>query len=323
MRAFCRRIAKVELHAHLHGCVRDETLRELARGLEQKDQEWPEPGRRTLEDCFHLFGLIHRTITTRERVQRVIREAVEDFVADNVVYVELRTTPRSLEDGTESDYVDLLVDEVRRCMKEHDNAITVRLLLSVNRAESVDKAWRTLELAETHRDLIVGLDFSGNPTVGSFLDFLPVFEEAKARALGTTLHFAEVFQRDQADLLAMVSLEPDRLGHACCLTDELREALDARPNITLEICPTSNLMTRPELHSYADHPFEHLDKTHRCAICTDDPGVFATSSSAELAHLAEAFSLDEAKLLALVRDAAEAVLATPEDRERVLARIRG
>jgi adenosine deaminase len=52
-------------------------------------------GERTLADCFALFDVIHRLTTRHETVERITREVVEDFAADGVIYLELRTTPKA------------------------------------------------------------------------------------------------------------------------------------------------------------------------------------------------------------------------------------
>lgn len=52
-------------------------------------------GERSLADCFALFDVIHALTTRHEVVTRVTREAVEDFAADGVLYLELRTTPKA------------------------------------------------------------------------------------------------------------------------------------------------------------------------------------------------------------------------------------
>ena len=52
-------------------------------------------GERSLADCFALFDVIHRLTTRHDVVQRITREAVEDFAADGCAYLELRTTPKA------------------------------------------------------------------------------------------------------------------------------------------------------------------------------------------------------------------------------------
>ena len=138
-----RALPKVELHAHLNGCVRDETLLDCARRREEerdrdRDRERereteteeandatkcnsmedvramlrkPDGASRPLARCFELFGAIHDLCTTHETLERVAAEAVVDFARDGVVYVELRTTPKDFPSRgvTKESYVEAVV----------------------------------------------------------------------------------------------------------------------------------------------------------------------------------------------------------------------
>ena len=96
---FIRSLPKAELHAHLHGSISDQTILELAemhgsskREIDEMRVELEAP--RNTKQCFKLFGMIHKVVTTHEAVTRVTYEALKDFADDNVKYIELRTTPR-------------------------------------------------------------------------------------------------------------------------------------------------------------------------------------------------------------------------------------
>jgi adenosine deaminase len=54
-------------------------------------------GTRDINKCFGIFSSIHRLIRTREEMSRIMDEVLEDFMDDNVIYLELRTTPRELQ----------------------------------------------------------------------------------------------------------------------------------------------------------------------------------------------------------------------------------
>ena len=51
-------------------------------------------GDRTLSECFGIFALIHQVTTSVSAIQRITREVLEDCAADNIIFAELRTTPK-------------------------------------------------------------------------------------------------------------------------------------------------------------------------------------------------------------------------------------
>jgi adenosine deaminase len=103
LREWCRELPKVELHTHLNGSIRDSTLLELVKNhgdngiIVSKDVERMilEKGT-SLRKCFDLFAVYHVLTTDHETVKRITKEVVEDFAADNCIYLELRTTPKAL-----------------------------------------------------------------------------------------------------------------------------------------------------------------------------------------------------------------------------------
>jgi adenosine deaminase len=117
-------IPKVELHAHLHGSIRQSTLIEFARSTDDSGTSFTclicplknahltlyyhhsnyvgtssflLEGERDLSKCFGIFQAIYSMIQSKQTVLRVLLEVLEDFMSENVIYLELRSTPRTLE----------------------------------------------------------------------------------------------------------------------------------------------------------------------------------------------------------------------------------
>ncbi|KAL2643694.1 hypothetical protein R1flu_011281 [Riccia fluitans] len=261
---------KLELHAHLNGCVRSSTLLELylERGCEGRisnsDLEClilKED--RSLTECFRLFPVIHALTTDHAIVKRITKEAIEDFIRDNVVYLELRTTPKSNEayGMSKRSYVEAVLAgfeaaEVSYNTKEEDSRskhlMQVRLLLSIDRRESTEEAMETVELAwELRCRGVVGIDLSGDPVIGTWKTFLPALMRAKQLGVPLTLHCGEV--PNSEEVRAMIALKPNRLGHVCCLEEEeWKYLLDS--GIPVEVCLTSNVSTE-SVPSVTDHHF--------------------------------------------------------------------
>mmetsp|Transcript_11295 Transcript_11295/g.36108 ORF Transcript_11295/g.36108 Transcript_11295/m.36108 type:complete len:383 (+) Transcript_11295:86-1234(+) len=305
MRELCRRLPKAELHCHLSGCARLTTIAELApAGVDTSALHVGSDDDRSLDACFAIFAAIHKTVTSLAAVERIAWEVLSDFAADNVKYLELRTTPRVLDDADLEGYVRALLGVCAR-FDTHQQGhpelavwpMTTRLLLSIDRTGGLDKAMETVELAARLRaeppsgadKYIVGLDFSGNPTRGTFADYVPAFEAAREAGLKVAAHAAEVDH--PADNASILRFRPERLGHALLLSASDVASLRASP-IPIELCPTSNLKTL-KLRSMRDHPTMGvwLAEGYPVSISTDDSSVFGTSSSKELALVAEALGL--------------------------------
>jgi adenosine deaminase len=128
---------------------------------------------------------------------------MEDAAKDNVIYLEIRTSPRSLPDGTSSlEYVTSLKTWIMEYNAKAATGLLVKLVLSVDRSQGLSKAFETMRIIEevglfdpqTHDQVIVGLDFSGNPLGGRFEDFVSVFHRARELGLKTAIHCGEVQQ---------------------------------------------------------------------------------------------------------------------------------
>ena len=154
---------------------------------------------------------------------------------------------------------------------------------------------------------IVGIDIAGprpGPGRYPYRDLEPLVELARSAGLGVTIHVGE---EGGADGLAEIdevveTLRPERIGHGILAAldertmDAVREA-----GIVLEICPTSNLLTRAladeealreTIRAFADHGV-------RFTIATDGPEMMQTHLSDEFALLERIGALDADSLAAV------------------------
>jgi len=324
---------KVELHAHLHGCARIETLAQLAqrRGGESGSAATAAidaiRGLRTrsLKDCFKLFSLIHELVQDEAALRYLAAAVLDDFAADEVHYLELRSTPRPTGSLTASAYLDLVLDELAAAERRHPH-FSVRYLVSVNRASPAKDGERALDavaaLTAERRKLVVGLDLSGDPTKGSFNHFVPILKRARQMNLGITVHCGEVV--DDAEVAEILAFRPERLGHALQLPHAIRRTLTepTAASIPIECCPSSNCKTL-ELDSLRSHPHlgTWIETNYPIALCTDDSGVFQTTLTKELAMVGHSFGLSAERLAAIAVRPLDFAFAPPDVLDRVRQRI--
>lgn len=305
LREFCRLIPKIELHAHLNGCIRLSTFRELLSSptdqhrLDELEKEFHSGDTHSrMANVFEQFALLRSCVTNLDHIRRITRETLDDFIDDHVIYVELRTRPRSFDSGriSSSDYVQAIVD----IFKEYSAKIIARLILSIDRTQTLEQAFETLKLAEIDRTYIVGLDLSGDPNVKSFERLRPVFDLAKQMNLSTSIHIGELPDEEclQENNL-ILDYQPTRLGHFNFRSKEQEERV-LNERIPLELCPTSNILTM-KLSNLTEHHFNlFYTNQHPVSICTDDSGLMNCSLSSELFDIAQAFHLSKQQLFEFI-----------------------
>lgn len=326
LRSITRRKIKAELHCHLNGSVRRSTVSEL---LNSSDDTETDGIVHSIDDAFREFKRVYLAVNSEKALRRIVRETLEDALDDNVRYLELRTTPRKLSDiASRKDYVQIVVDEIRRFDRLNvqrpiktfpENSIAVRLILSVDRTQAVSIANQTVDIALRYPEIVVGIDFAGNPTVGTFADFVSVFARAKGHGLFTTVHTSEI-QGVEDETQAILDFRPNRVGHFLFPTEEQVSALIER-GISIEACPTSNICAisgkSPENGNVDGH---HIikrfirDPRGLLSINTDDPGVFCKTLSEEMFAVAKTFKLSRGEIDRMFTASAQQAFLTPPER---------
>jgi adenosine deaminase len=285
--------AKVDLHRHLEGSIRLQTLIDLYRDAGEPLPETTSDAlasraqvlkpMASLEAVLAVFGVAQRAFFEPEAAERIAYEAVEDCAADDVRLAELRFSPHFLCEPHSLDWdeaMDAIIRGVDRASREHD--VAVGLIAIVSRNYGMESAQRTVEFAVRHRDELVGFDLAGDEQPYPPSMYVDALEPVVKARLPITAHYGESggphFPREAIEALGAV-----RLGHGVSIADDPEVTALARDEgITLEMCPTSNVRT----HAVArleEHPARRLlDEGLRVTINTDNPGLFDVDLTHEL-----------------------------------------
>ncbi|EHB03837.1 Adenosine deaminase-like protein [Heterocephalus glaber] len=75
--------------------------------------------KRTLEECFQMFQIIHQLTTEPEDILLVTKDVIKEFANDGVKYLELRSTPRreNATGMTKKIYVESILETVQTCLR--------------------------------------------------------------------------------------------------------------------------------------------------------------------------------------------------------------
>lgn len=326
-------LPKVELHRHLEGSLRLNTMVEIARShgltltstgqlrsLVQMDEEQPYTFRNFLSK-FETLRLFYRS---PEIIGRITREAIADAAADNVRYIELRFTPVALsraEDFPLADVMDWVIEGAHTGQEEY--GILVRLIASVNRHEPVEVAAEVARLAAERIDRgIVGLDLAGNEAEFSGLPFEGLFKEAIQSGLHITVHGGEWGgPSNVAD--AILHLSAERVGHGVRVMENPAVVDQARERgTTFEVCVTSNYQSGV-VPALSDHPLPRmLTSGLNVTLNTDDPSISQIRLSDEYRLACEDLGLPLEVLAERVLAAARASFLPEDERQTLEAALR-
>lgn len=329
-------LPKIELHRHLEGSVRLDTLLDIARqyGMEMPDYT-PETLRpfvqmmpnetRSSKHFLAKFMTLRQFYRSKDIIARIAREVVEDAARDNVQYLELRFTPKALCNFLQLPYSEIteLVCEVGN-QAARDCQIQVRYIVSMNRHESVELGEMALKAALDNQVRgVVGLDLAGDEANYSALPFRDLFRKAKSNGLFVTIHAGE-WAGASSVWDAIGNLRADRVGHGIhILQDPAMVNVVVEREIALEICPTSNYLSGIVNH-LNEHPMIELTRQHvLTTINTDDPSICDVTLSEEIARAIQYMTLSLEDVKNYTLRAARTAFLPRSERESLVRHFQG
>ncbi|MCP5094533.1 MAG: adenosine deaminase [Chloroflexi bacterium] len=283
--ALLKSMPKIDLHRHLEGSLRLETLLEIAQKYKL---EFPSSNLEELRPLVQItndppnhdaflskFHALRHFYCSPEAISRLVYEVVADAAADNIHYLELRFSPQALsrvQGFALEDVTDWVIEAVQRA--SHDHKILVGLIVTLVRHDPFEQASHVAKVAMDRKHKgIVGLDLAGDEVRYPPGPFIPIFKEAKEEGLGITIHAGE-WASAVGVRQAIEELYADRIGHGIRAMENsriLRLVMERKP--AFEVCLTSNLQTGV-VHQLDHHPLmDMLDLGINATINTDDPTV--------------------------------------------------
>ena len=313
---------KVELHVHLEGSVRPETLLELARrhGMPLPAQtvaglrEWY-----TFTDFGHfiqVYRLLSACIRTTDDIELVAREFLAGQAAQNVRYSEVTYTAYTHYAQKGLPFADQLAALNRaRAWAVRELGVDMGLIVDIDRSMPAEDSLLVADWAiGAAGDGVVALGLGG-PEVGPPPEkHRAAFARARAAGLPSVPHAGET-EGPASVWGALRALGAVRIGHGVrCLEDPALVAELRDRQIPLEVCPSSNvcLGVAP---SMAEHPLPRLlDAGLYVTLNSDDPPMFNTTLTGEYQAAAETFGMGAAALDRLALNGLHAALLPPAAR---------
>jgi adenosine deaminase len=321
-------LPRIDLHRHLDGSVRVQTIIDLANQHNLALPAWtveellpvvqvtsPQPG---ILAFFEKFKWQTLGMVDENAIRRIAYENVEDAALEGLDYIELRFSPFFMAQAHRLDagmVTRAVVEGVQDGIR--DFCIPVGLIGILSRTYGADAAWKELDAILGCRNGINGLDLAGDEIHYPGELFSPHFRKAQDAGLHITVHAGEAAGAESV-WQAIRDLGAERIGHAVHAPEDpaLMDYL-AESKIPIESNLTSNVQTST-VPDYASHPLrQFLEKGIRATINTDDPGI----SGIDLAHELEIAAPQAGLSLEQIRQARwnslEAAFLGEEAKERI------
>ena len=306
------RLPKAELHVHLDGSLRPETMLDLAReqGKSMPAQD-PDALReymhvrdaRNLVDYLERFEITLSVMQTAGALERIAYELAEDLAKENVRYAEIRYSP--ILNAREGLPLTETVDAPLRGLRRAEAEFGIRTALIICGIRNMDpetsRDLADLTVAYKHRG-VVAFDLAGAEYNYPAKKHKDAFFNVINRNMAATIHAGEAYGPESIHQ-ALHYCKAHRIGHGTRLFEDedlMRYVDDFR--IPIEICLTSNVQTRA-VPSFEEHPLRmYYDRGLVLSLNTDNRLMSATTVTEEYwrAHRYLGFTWDELVELSLM-----------------------
>ncbi len=301
-REFVEKLPKSDLHVHLDGSVRIDTMLELAKKNniklptmdKDKLMEMVSCGDdcKSLDEYLQGFHIANLVLQDQEGLERAAYELAEDSAKENVRYIEVRYSPiLHTNNGLKlTEISDAVIKGLRRA--EHDYNIKTAVIICGIRNINPATSLRLAELAVAYKNKgVIGFDLAGAEYNYPAKDHEEAFRLALKNNLNITIHAGEAYGPESIHQ-ALHYCGTHRIGHGTRLIEDgdlLNYVNDHR--IPLEICFKSNFHTKA-VSSLEVHPLGfYLDYGLRVTLNTDNRTVSNTTMTDEFMFVIEKLNL--------------------------------
>lgn len=317
---------KIELHCHLDGSLRVETVIDLAQNegiklptsnvSELKSYLTAPEDCPSLDEYLERFDLPISVLQTKEGLERAAFELMEDSAKDNVKYIEIRFAPLfhinkglSIEEVMES-----VLSGIKKAEESYE--IKGNVILSFLKFMPADTIYDVIERCSNYLGMgVVGVDLAGSEEEEFAHKFVKPMAHARELGYRVTIHAGETgFGINVLESVQLLGAE--RIGHGVDIRD-CKEAYDIvrEMGIFLEMCPTSNVQTKA-VKNILDHPIVEFTKLDLpVTMNTDNRTVSNTTMSNELTLCTKNLHLTEEMYRKIYMNSIEATFATDEIKE--------
>ncbi|MDH5561169.1 MAG: adenosine deaminase [Deltaproteobacteria bacterium] len=327
-REFIKGVPKVELHVHLEGSLSPELWVKIAARHQKEEAVLTVDDvkrkfiYRDFMDFVDVFRQIVELLKTPEDFYDLTCDFLEKSAKQNIRYTEVMFTPWFYVRGGIPFHE--MMSAIRRAYDEKKDKLGIEMRMIFDGARNFGPVavYETFELASKDlTGLVIGVGLGGDEKNYPAAWFVKEFDYARSLGLKTIAHAGET-DGEESMLKAIKLLKVSRIGHCLGIKEssELEEAI-LNKNITLDLCPWSNVATG-SLGSIQEHPFNsYLQRNYPITLNSDDPQLFQTDLIREYETMSALYDLDLASIALLSTNAVIGSFLDRSDQEKLIKEI--
>lgn len=311
----------VDLHLHLDGSLSINCAKHLLKmnGFDSIDDAALKTMLRSnkndkdLNDFLKKFDLPIKLLQTKEALTYATKTLLDELYNDGVMYAEIRFAPQNhLKKGLSQE------DVVKACLCGIKNSkIDCNLILCMMRGAKYNTNKETIDIAKKYLGKGVCLiDLAGAEGLYPTSDYKDLFLYAKSLNVPFTIHAGEADSyKSVSDAISFGAI---RIGHGIrALEDKETIKNITSKNITLEICPTSNICTKI-FNNISRYPFDDLiNNGIKFCINTDDMAVCDTNIKNEFKIFNKVYPLDIKLFKQIITTSIESAMASANVKQKL------
>ena len=327
-----RKIPLLDIHRHLDGNVRAQTILELGRqfniALPADNVEALIPHVQVIDPEPNLMAFLQKldwgvtVLGNYDACRRIAIENIEDAQAQGLDYVELRFSPYYMAQSQglhPQGVVEAVVDGIKSATKDAD--IKAYLIGILSRTYGVKTCQHELNALLAFKNDLVAVDLAGDEIGYPGELFVDHFKQVRDAYLAVTVHAGEALGAASI-WQALNELGARRIGHGVKAIEDSTLMDYLRDNrIGIESCLTSNIQTST-VNDLTKHPLKQfLDHGILASINTDDPAVEGIEIEYEYAVAAPQAGLSQADMEKAQANALEIAYLSDADKQALKTKV--
>ncbi len=313
-----KKISKIDLHCHLDGSLSLECISSLLNRKVNSDEIMVADDCKDLATYLEKFQLPLQCLQTYENIKKASENFLISLINENIKYIEVRFAPMlSINNNLNcKQVIEAVLDGLNEGKKVSN--IDYNVIVCAMRHHSDETNIAMIDAARYFlNEGVCAADLAGDEARYPMYKFRNLFTYVKSLGFPFTIHAGEC--GDANNIKEAILLGAKRIGHGIAMKNnkDIQE-LCRKNDVTIEMCPISNMQTKA-VKNIIEYPLrEFLDNNIKVTINTDNITVSNTSLSKEFGFIQNNLGIRDEEIELLIKNSINSTFADDSVKHKLL-----